>query len=190
MTRDGAAPAAAELSRIVHLDRLPPGGVAVEISASAAETAALAVRFGFRALPRLAARVAVDRRPGGLVVVEGRIRATIVQDCVVTLDPVEQAVDEPFRLTFAERAGAPGGDLVLSVEEDTPEPLSGPALDVGELVAEQLALAADPFPRRPGARLEDVLPAGRAGSEAAKRLDSPFAALAGLPKGKGGRKRK
>jgi hypothetical protein len=59
-------------------------------------------------------------------------------------------------------------------------------LDVGEIVAEQLALAADPYPRRPGVKLEDVLPkprnAGKDGSRAGKsdRPRHPFAGLAAL----------
>ena len=44
-----------------------------------------------------------------------------------------------------------------------PSRLSGNLLDVGEIVAEQLSLAADPYPRRPGAKLEDVLPKPRGG---------------------------
>jgi hypothetical protein len=59
-------------------------------------------------------------------------------------------------------------------------------LDVGEIVAEQLSLAADPYPRRPGVKLEDVLPKprnmGKGGSHPAKpdQRRHPFAGLAAL----------
>jgi hypothetical protein len=59
-------------------------------------------------------------------------------------------------------------------------------LDVGEIVAEQLALAADPYPRRPGVKLEDVLPKpGNAGKEGQRhgkpdQRKHPFADLAAL----------
>ena len=57
-------------------------GTAVEIVASDGERAALAKRFGFLGLPAFSARVTVDRRIGGQVVVEGRLRGNIVQACV------------------------------------------------------------------------------------------------------------
>ena len=86
-----------EVERIVDLDRMGPGGAALEVVASDGERAALAKRFGFLGLPSLSARVTVDRRPGGQVVVEGRLRGRIVQACVLTLDPVTQELDDAFR---------------------------------------------------------------------------------------------
>jgi len=59
--------------------------------------------------------------------------------------------------------------------------MSGNLLDVGEIVAEQLSLAADPYPRRPGAKLEDVLHGRAAGAGRARRAaPAPFAGLAAL----------
>jgi uncharacterized metal-binding protein YceD (DUF177 family) len=175
-----------EIERIVDLDRMGAGGTALDIVASDGERAALAKRFGFLGLPAFSARVTVDRRPGGQVVVEGRLRGRIVQACVLTLDPVTQDLDDAFRLVFtkdlAEDRDAESGETVLSAQADAPEPLSGNLLDVGEIVAEQLSLAADPYPRRPGAKLEDVLPkprgGGRKGSPDQRR--HPFAGLAAL----------
>jgi uncharacterized metal-binding protein YceD (DUF177 family) len=182
---DAPAPdAPVELSRPVHLDRLPAGGVALEINASRGEAEALARRFAFRGIGQLTARVAVDRRAGGLIVVEGRLRARVAQDCVITLDPVEQAIDEPFRLVFSERPpqrDPESGDLVISADPQAPEPLEGPLIDVGEIVAEQLLLAADPYPRKPGVSLDDVLrrqgPGRRDREARTGRPSSPFAAL-------------
>jgi uncharacterized metal-binding protein YceD (DUF177 family) len=175
-----------EIERIVDLDRMGAGGSAVDIVASNGERAALAKRFGFLGLPAFSARVTVDRRIGGQIVVEGRLRGKIVQACVLTLDPVTQELDDAFRLVFkkdlADERDPESGEAVLSAQADAPEPLSGNLLDVGEIVAEQLSLAADPYPRRPGAKLEDVLPrprgAGRKGAPEQRR--HPFAGLAVL----------
>jgi uncharacterized metal-binding protein YceD (DUF177 family) len=175
-----------EIERIVDLDRLGANGAALDIAASEGERAALAKRFGFLGLPAFAARVTVDRRIGGQVVVEGRLRGRIVQACVLTLDPVMQELDDTFRLVFkkdlADERDPESGEAVLSAQADAPEPLSGNLLDVGEIVAEQLSLAADPYPRRPGAKLEDVLPrprgGGRKGPPEPRR--HPFAGLAAL----------
>ncbi len=175
-----------ELERIVDLDRMGANGSAVDIVASDGERAALARRFGFLGLPAFSARVTVDRRIGGQVVVEGRLRGKIVQACVLTLDPVTQELDDAFRLVFkkdlADERDPESGEAVLSAHADSPEPLSGNLLDVGEIVAEQLSLAADPYPRRPGAKLEDVLPRPRGGSRkgAPDQRRHPFAGLAAL----------
>src|ERR1700729_1629202 len=89
-----------EIERIVDLDRMGNGGTAVDIVASEGERAALAKRFGFLGLPAFSARVTVDRRIGGQIVVEGRLRGKIVQACILSLDPVTQELDETFRLIF------------------------------------------------------------------------------------------
>src|SRR5690348_7238531 len=89
-----------EIERMIDLDRMGPSGAALEIVASDSERAALAKRFGFLGLPAFSARVTVDRRPGGQVVVEGRLRGRVVQACILTLDAVSQDLDETFRIVF------------------------------------------------------------------------------------------
>jgi len=175
-----------EIERIVDLDRMGAGGAALEIVASESERLALAKRFGFLGLPAFSARVTVDRRPGGQVVVEGRLRGKIVQACILTLDPVTQELDEAFRIVFkqdlAEDRDPESGEALVSAQIDAPEPLPGNLLDIGEIVAEQLSLAADPYPRKPRVKLDDVLPkprhSGRLGRNEQRR--HPFAGLAAL----------
>jgi uncharacterized metal-binding protein YceD (DUF177 family) len=178
--------AKSEIERNVDIDRMGTGGSALDIVASEGERAALAKRFGFLDLPAFSARVTVDRRLGGQIVVEGRLRGRIVQACVLTLDPVTQDLDDTFRVVFkpdmADDLDPESGEAVLSAQADAPEPLEGNMLDVGEIVAEQLSLAADPYPRRPGAKLDDVLLkhryGGRKGPPEQRR--HPFAGLAAL----------
>src|SRR5258708_33015736 len=151
-----------ESERIVDLDRVGTVGTALDIVASDGERAALAKRFGFLGLPAFSARVTVDRRIGGQIVVEGRLRGKVVQACVLTLDPVTQELDDAFRLVFkkdlAEERDPESGEAVLSAHADSPEPLSGNLLHVGEIVAGQLSLAAGPYRPRPGAQPDDGLP--------------------------------
>lgn len=175
-----------ELERIVDLERMGPTGAALDIVASDRERAALVRRFGFLDLPAFSARVTVDRRPGGQVVVEGRLRGKIVQACILSLDPVTQELDETFRIVFkqdmAEEMDPESGESVVSAQVDAPEPLSGNLLDIGEIVAEQLSLAADPYPRKPGLKLEDVMPKPRANNRPnrGEQRRHPFAGLAAL----------
>lgn len=175
-----------EIERLVDVDRMGAGGSALDIVASEGERAGLAKRFGFLSLQAFSARVTVDRLLGGQIVVEGRLKGRIVQACVLTLDPVTQDLDDTFRVVFkrdmADDLDPESGEAVLSAQADAPEPLEGNMLDVGEIVAEQLSLAADPYPRRPGAKLEDVLPKPRSGGRKGppEQRRHPFAGLAAL----------
>ncbi len=153
-----------ELSRIVRLDRVPARGVAIDVTASEAERAALARRFDLLALPALKAEVTVRPGLGGVWSVTGRLRAEVVQACVVTLDPVAQSIDEAIDLRFAADAKATADD------PEAPEPLEGDTIDVGAIVADHLSLALDPFPRAPGATYEPA-------PEPADAKPNPFAAL-------------
>ena len=109
-----------------------------------------------------------------------------MQACVLTLEPVTQELDDAFRIVFqkdlAEERDPESGEAVLNAQADAPEPLAGNMLDVGEIVAEQLSLAAEPYPRRPGVKLEDVLPKSKGGPRrgAPGQQRHPFAGLAAL----------
>lgn len=156
-----------ELSRIVRLDRVPTRGLTIDVTASEAERLALARRFDLLELPALTAEVTVQPGLGGVWAVNGRLRAEVVQACVVTLDPVAQAIDETIDLRFAPGAKANADD------PEAPEPLEGDTLDVGAIVADHLSLALDPFPRAPGAAYEPA-------PQPADAKPNPFAALEGL----------
>lgn len=173
-----------EFPRPVRVDRLAPGETMIPVAASADERAALARRFGLPAIESLTAELRLKRLPaGGGVRLRGRLVADVVQSCVVSLEPVPAHVEERFALVYApERASrhSEGGEIVLTIDEaDPPEPIVDGVIDIGEAVAEHLALALDPFPRAPGAVFanqegqDDAADQGR---------ESPFAALAALKK--------
>ena len=154
-----------EMSRPVAVDRLPDE---ILVEANEAERELLARRLRIEAVPSLACRFRL-RRVGAAVLAEGALDARVVQSCVVSLEPMEQEVHELFALRFV-----PAGE---EREDDDPEaldelPYEGGRIDLGEAAAEQLALALDPYPRRP----EVMLEAGTEMDEAA----NPFARLAGL----------
>jgi hypothetical protein len=86
-----------------------------------------------------------------------------------------------FSSNHSEEHDPDSGEALISAQPDAPEPLAGPILDVGEIVAEQLSLAADPYPRRPGVKLEDVMPKLRGPARLARdQRRHPFAGLAAL----------
>jgi uncharacterized metal-binding protein YceD (DUF177 family) len=153
------------------------------IEAKPAERDALARRFGLLGLDSLAADLTLSWR-GAEVIVEGTLRADVVQRCVVTLAEVPAAVTSDFTLVYRENAASgaqPEEDIDPDSEEELPEPFGPEGIDLGEAVAQQLALALDPYPRHPQAAL-DKTEWGRplSDEEAEGARNSPFAVLKNL----------
>lgn len=174
-----------EFARPFDVERVRDREVLQEIAANGEERSGLAKRLGLESLERLAASLRMRRRAGGAILrVEGKLEARVVQSCVVTLDPVVSDLDVAFEVDFdvtAPRAGtAWAGEVEIDpLAEDAAEPLPPEGLDLGEVVAEQLALAIDPYPRAPGARLERSR-AGESPDEERDEKPNPFAALRGI----------
>lgn len=173
--------AASAISFPVHVARLPKNGMEVTIEANEAERAALAAAHGLVRVDRLVARLDVAGWKQGGVRVTGTVEADIVQECIVTLDPVAAHVDEAVAATFlpeGSRLAVPvysaEGEILLDAEgEDAPELFSGDTVDVGKLAEEFFALGIDPYPRKPGA----VLAGGGEGGEKRGPLHDKLAEL-------------
>lgn len=185
MTQPPRTPAP-ELSRPVNSTRVTPAGMTETIEATEGERARLAKRLDLVAIDRLSASVRLRRVRGEMVRVEGSLEADVVQSCVVTLDPVPAHVADSFSALFAPDHLLPKEeegmelDLVFTlddVEEDTPEPMPGGRIDIGELVTQHLSLALDPYPRKEGVVFDEIVEEEE-GTEPQK--PNPFAALARL----------
>jgi uncharacterized metal-binding protein YceD (DUF177 family) len=168
-------PSAPEFSRLLPLGLVGPEGRRETLEADEAERAALARRFGIPAVESLRAELLLRPETEGAVRAEGRFDASVVQSCVVTLEPVAQRVEEAVDLRLLPAGREPQDEAGEPDEIATERGVA----DLGEAVAEQLALALDPYPRAPGA----VLPA-----EANDPGEHPFAALAKLRGAGGGAK--
>jgi hypothetical protein len=172
--------------------QIPDTGLHREFEADAAALQAMAEIAGLREI--LSARASFDVTPksDGRFQVAGRVKARIGQTCVVTLDPIENDIDEPIDLIYAPPEQIPAlADLVDDEVEseveipDSPEPIIGGVIDLGRLATDALFLGIDPYPRKPGAVFEPQV-------TAADPEDHPFAVLKALtgdapakkPKGK------
>lgn len=170
-----------EFSRPLPPERLGGAPLEMRITADEAERAALAKRFGLLALPRLEARVKVSvTGPGPRVHLEGHLEAEVVQACVVTLEPVRSTIGQDFVQAYLlAEPGGPRAGVAREVavgpgpEDEDPEPLGPAGLDLGEAVAQELALALDPYPHAPGARVPESLRPDGGGAGAHR----PFEAL-------------
>lgn len=169
-----------EFSRIFRVEHLGKGEAVVEIEATPGEAAALAKRYGILDVTRVRATVRLTAIARGDVAMDADFDATVVQRCVVTLDPVESRLQGSFSLVYLENAsdGDEGlADVIDGNDPDPAEPIVDGQIDVGEAVAEQIALEIDPFPRAPGA--EFTLPAAAGGAESVgDERPNPFAKLA------------
>ena len=137
-----------------------------------------ALREGFRHLGLSEAR---DGDGAAAIRVQAVLHGEVLQQCVVTLEPFPVDVDEEFAILFqfSDTDLGGSGDFEDIMAEDLPEPLDTPEIDVGELVAQHMALALDPYPRSPGAALELSADAAQI-PNLAVRPDNPFAKLGQL----------
>lgn len=164
-----------ELSRPCDATRLPSAEQV--ITASEQECAALAKRFGLVAVNALEARITL-KADGPTVRATGRLTADIVQSCAVSGEDLPVKIAEPIALHFVPPADSPESEEEIELEADELDEIEmeGTRFDLGEAVAQSLALAIDPYLEGPGA--EEVRKAGLLG----QGESSPFAALKGLIK--------
>lgn len=169
---------APEFSRLVRLDEIGRMQWPAHVAADEQERENLARRFGFSRLARLEADYSLSR-DGDCLVATGEIDAELSQPCVATGEPVPETVCESFTIRFVpeDRLETHHADeeVELDAEECDVLPYTGNRIDIGEAIAETLALAVNPYPRSENAdawlREAGVLTEDQAG---------PFAALAAL----------
>ncbi len=158
----------------VVVEDIPDSGLHLEIQAPAAVRAQLAELADVREVADLSATFDLKRRGAG-VHVAGLVKAKVGQTCVVSLEPVENTVEEAVDLLFARaKAAEPHSE-----DDEPPEVLLDGTVDLGAVGTEFLLLGIDPYPRKAGAEF--------ATPKSEDAGDRPFAALEGLKKRLGGR---
>lgn len=165
--------------RVGHISANP---VTVQIEAAPAELERLAATWKVLAVRSLTSEIQIARWKKDGVLIKGRVRADIEQACVVTLEPVAARIDETFEQIFVPEGSklarvmlSDTSEMVLDPEgPDLPEVFVGDTIDAGEVIAEAVALAIDPYPRKPGIEFEGHIEDDASGPDA---RPSPFAAL-------------
>ena len=163
-----------EFTRMIDLRQLVLEPLHFE--ATEAECAALAQRFDLVAVKRLVADVALEQ-DRNKVLAKGRLDADVVQSCAISGEDLPVRIAEPLNLRFvpAGTAHRPDEEVELALDDLDEIEFSGTAIDLGEALAQSMALAIDPFAEGPDAdrvrRELGLLDEGSAG---------PFAALAKL----------
>jgi hypothetical protein len=116
-----------------------------------ASTRARIVRaLDLASLDAFAAEMELVPSPGGWRL-SGRIRASLAQTCGITLEPLPIEIDAPFALTLAETVEEDSEEIIITLDDESPDLIENGQIDLGQYAVEQLALRLDPFPRKPGA---------------------------------------
>jgi len=111
--------------------------------------------------------------------IEAKLGATVVQDCVVTLDPVTTRIDEDVTRLFNAHFEYPDDDEIEVPEDDSADPLPD-TLDLIDVILEALALSLPAYPRKDGVSV-DVVSVTEPGKKVMTDEDArPFAGLAAL----------
>ena len=126
------------------------GGVTRTLEPDAVARARIAKALDLASLDRFVAEVTLAPSPGGWRL-SGRVRASLAQTCGITLEPLPVEVDAPFAVSLAEAVEEDSDEIVITLDDESPDLIEGGQVDLGQYAVEQLALRLDPFPRKPGA---------------------------------------
>ncbi|MDE4303705.1 DUF177 domain-containing protein [Phaeobacter gallaeciensis] len=112
-------------------------------------------------------------------VLTATLGATVVQDCVVTLDPVTTRIDQKVRRQYMASYEEPEDAEAEMTEDETIEPL-GSSIDPYEVMIEALTLAIPAYPRKEGQELGEAVFAEPGVKPMRDEDTRPFAALSAL----------
>ncbi len=166
-----------EFSRPIALEKIPPSGMEQTLEAKENERKALAERFGLLELLKLEAKITLHpARADQAIAVTGSLIADVVQQCVITLDPLPSHIEHSFKVFYAAPELLEGGAGPSDPNEEDFEPIIEGVIDLGELVAQNLGIMLDPYPRKEGVGYIE------AGFGEEKSVPGPLAQLANWPK--------
>ncbi len=165
-----------EFSRPIDLRELRDAPVHLE--ADETERRRLSGRFGISSISSLIADVTLVPE-GPIVRANGRLKAHIMQACAISGEDFPVDIDEPVSLRFVPMTTThtPDEEIELAAEDCDEIEYEGTSFDLGEAIAQSLALAIDPFAEGPNADA-----ARKAAGLTEEGASGPFAALAALRK--------
>ena len=125
---------------------IPAAGLTREREATESERKAISERLGFWRSSGSSARYRIEAIAGGGYWLSGKISADVDQACVVTLEPVNARIEEPFSVEF-------WPDLEPDDSEEDVRALAAPEVEkfergiipAGRIIFETLAISARPL---------------------------------------------
>ena len=158
------------LDTIVKVDRVRPDlPNFFKFVASDEELKILVTRFKFLDVLSLSAELIIRKSARDCWDVVGQLRGVVVQACSSTGVPLRETVDFLIEERYVRSVG---NQEEVDVHMGVAEPLENEAINIGELLAQSLAIAVAPWPRVPEA--PETFTSGE------EFPDHPFAGLAAL----------
>tara|TARA_R110002049_G_scaffold23545_4_gene83432 strand:- start:24050 stop:24616 length:567 start_codon:yes stop_codon:yes gene_type:complete len=177
------------------MSRTPPSPTAISVAElaqndensfslrpDAAEMARIAIELDLSALRKLSFSGRILPLGNQDWRLEGRLGATVVQPCVVTLDPVTTRIDVDILRQFIRNYDLPTEPEVEMPQDDTSEPL-GQWIDPARVMVEALALEVPAYPRKDEAAVGQIVYTEPGKAPMTDDDARPFAGLAGLRDG-------
>ncbi|MEJ0025797.1 MAG: YceD family protein [Rhizomicrobium sp.] len=174
-----SAPETKPFEQDYDLGDLRRGEEEIRVEAGAEDLARIAAWADVRAVESFGSTVRLRKHSATRFALDAVLEADIVQDCVVTLEPVRTHIARPFHreLHVAEQVRLkPHESIALAPgagDDEVPEEIDSLTYDLAAPLLEELVLAIDPYPRASG--VEFVVPA-----EPEAKPESPFAVLKAL----------
>ncbi len=158
------------LDSVINVDRIYRDSLNFfKFSASDHECKTLAIRFHFIDVKSLSAELSIKKSGRDSWDIAGQLRGHVVQACGVTGVPLSETVD----FLIEERYVRIADNLnEVEVHADEAEPLENGAINIGEMLAQSLAVAVTPWPR--------AVEAPETFTSGEELPDHPFAGLAAL----------
>jgi len=148
-------------------------GVERRLEPDASARARIARALDLASLDSFVAEMNLAPAPGGWRLT-GRVKAKLAQTCGVTLEPLPLEIDAPFSISLAEPEDEEPDEIVITLDDESPDLVEDGQIDLGQYAVEQLALRLDPFPRKPGAEfVQPPEPAEISPFAVLKQLRSP-----------------
>ena len=158
------------LDSFLNVDRIRPDApIFLKFVASNKELKSLATRFKFLDVLSLSAELIIRKSARDCWDVVGQLRGVVVQACNSTGVPLRETLDFLIEERYVRSVG---NQEEFEVHMGVAEPLENEAINIGELLAQSLAIAVTPWPRAPEA--PEKFTSGE------EFTDHPFAGLAAL----------
>jgi uncharacterized metal-binding protein YceD (DUF177 family) len=164
-----------EFSRPLEVARVPKLGAHEKLQATDAECAALAKRLLVPKIHAIKAELKAQPWRGGGMKVSGQATIDLDQESVVSLELFRSTQVVALERFYLNIKGEADVDSELEID-----PIENGIIDLGELVAESVALELDPYPRMPGESFTPIIESDPAEDE---KAPNPFTVLQ-FPKGK------
>lgn len=169
-----------EFSKKIFVKQIEKKPISIEIEANTAEKKALAVRFTIPDILSLTCHYQLSYFHGGHIRAEGKLKAVLIQNCVVSLEDFISEIEDEFELLFVPIDQV--GKELEALDDPDVVPYDHDFIDIGEVTSQQLVLLLDPYPHKPDVKNELIIDEQTLDTTKVEKKENPFNVLKKLKK--------